>query len=260
MIMRRGSAGVRGRVLDTGGLPVGGAHLTVVDHDGRQLDEGTADQDGRYDLAVPDAGQYVLLVGARGHLPQVAEVEVSSSRHCAEVTVRLPEATMVRGAVRDDWLRMPVPEALVLLMDEAGEVVGSTRTSAEGRYELRGLCSGSYRLVAVHRAHEPVTRPLDITGRQPVLVDMELPRKLLHLRGVVVDPDGDPVEGLQVRLADDSGSALRETTGAGGRFGFCSVPPGTYTLIADGPSAVTLRVVLDQDRPDVTLTVERGAR
>ncbi|MGF1425954.1 MSCRAMM family protein [Kitasatospora sp. LaBMicrA B282] len=245
-------------MLDTGGAAIAGARLTVVDRSGRRLDEGRARQDGSCELSVPDCGEYVLLAGAHGHLPQAAEVVVASPGQSVEATLRLPRAAMVCGTVTDDCLRMPVPEVLLVAMDEAGVVLGSARSDAAGRYELVGLRPGGYRLVTVHHQHDLTVRPVEVTGREPVWLNVELSRRPLRFGGVVRDRAGRPVERLSVKLADRSGSELCETTDGEGRFNFASVPVGRYTLVIDAAASADLQVLLDRDHPDVEVTVPRG--
>jgi len=57
------------------------------------------------------------------------------------------------------------------------------------------------------------------------------------VRGTVLDAASDRVPGAAVLLLDSLGFEVAgTTTDAGGRFVFGSVPPGTYTLLAEAPS------------------------
>ncbi|MER5364450.1 MFS transporter [Streptomyces sp. NPDC002722] len=64
-----GSGGFRGRVLDAGGAPVARANVTLIDHRGRQAGLTVADGDGRYALAAPHGGSFVLAGSATGYAP-----------------------------------------------------------------------------------------------------------------------------------------------------------------------------------------------
>ncbi|MEV5201992.1 MFS transporter [Streptomyces sp. NPDC053720] len=64
-----GSGGFRGRVLDADGAPVARANVTLIDHWGRQAGLTVADGDGRYALAAPHGGNFVLAGSAAGYAP-----------------------------------------------------------------------------------------------------------------------------------------------------------------------------------------------
>ncbi|MEU0526560.1 MFS transporter [Streptomyces niveus] len=64
-----GVRGFRGRVLDADGAPVPRANITLIDPRGRQAGLTTADDEGRYALTAPTAGEYVLAGSATGYAP-----------------------------------------------------------------------------------------------------------------------------------------------------------------------------------------------
>ncbi|OLZ59423.1 hypothetical protein AV521_45345 [Streptomyces sp. IMTB 2501] len=201
----------------------------------------------------------MLLAGAQGHVPQAAEVVIESPES-TQATLWLPETTMVWGTITEDCFRMPVSDALVMFVDAMGLVIGSTMSSAEGRYQFRGLQPGSYGLVVVHRQHQPRALRVVATGVEPALVDVELTRRSLRFKGVVRDFDGKPFACVPVKLADGSGSELRETTDGAGQFSFCTVPLGIYSLIVGDSSAAPMRILLDRDHHDVQVILERRDR
>ncbi|MFF5338924.1 MFS transporter [Streptomyces sp. NPDC013181] len=65
-----GRTGFRGRVLDAAGAPVAGANVTLIDRQGRQAGLTTTDARGRWALAAPGAGAFVLAASATGHAPR----------------------------------------------------------------------------------------------------------------------------------------------------------------------------------------------
>ncbi|MEV7191407.1 MFS transporter [Streptomyces sp. NPDC093510] len=62
-------AGFHGQVRDADGTPVPRAKVTLIDRRGRQAGAALTDDGGRYELAVPGDGSYVLAVRALGHGP-----------------------------------------------------------------------------------------------------------------------------------------------------------------------------------------------
>lgn len=65
-----GSGGFRGRVLDAEGTPVARANVTLIDHRGRQAGLAVTDEAGRYALAAPSGGSFVLAASAAGYAPR----------------------------------------------------------------------------------------------------------------------------------------------------------------------------------------------
>ncbi|MEV0256624.1 MFS transporter [Streptomyces sp. NPDC050732] len=62
-------AGFHGQVRDAAGTPVPRAKVTLIDRRGQQAGAALTDDGGRYELAVPGDGSYVLAVRATGHGP-----------------------------------------------------------------------------------------------------------------------------------------------------------------------------------------------
>jgi hypothetical protein len=58
-----------GRVVDDGGAPVPGAHVTVLDDDGRQVDLAEVSTDGRFAVRGIPGSPVTVLVGGIGHEP-----------------------------------------------------------------------------------------------------------------------------------------------------------------------------------------------
>ncbi|GAA0481362.1 hypothetical protein GCM10010361_52660 [Streptomyces olivaceiscleroticus] len=69
---RASGAGFRGRVLDPAGAPVPRARVALIDRHGRRAGTALTDHDGRYSVAVPDGGAYVLAAMVSGHSPRAS--------------------------------------------------------------------------------------------------------------------------------------------------------------------------------------------
>ncbi|WP_392670117.1 MFS transporter [Streptomyces sp. LN785] len=69
-----GSSGLHGRVLDADGAPVAHANVTLIDRTGRQAGLTVTDREGRYALAAPSGGSFVLAGSATGYAPRACPV------------------------------------------------------------------------------------------------------------------------------------------------------------------------------------------
>ncbi|TLS47286.1 MFS transporter [Streptomyces montanus] len=83
--------GFRGRVLGADGAPVARAKVTLIDRRGRQAGATLSAQDGRYDLAVPAEGAYVLAARATGHGPLASSATHAGDDRPVELDLALPD-------------------------------------------------------------------------------------------------------------------------------------------------------------------------
>jgi MFS family permease len=82
-------AAFRGQVLDPAGLPVAHAKVTLIDRRGRQAGAALTDHEGRYSLAVPSGGSYVLAVTAPGHAPRASAATHHGEDRAVDVDLAL---------------------------------------------------------------------------------------------------------------------------------------------------------------------------
>ncbi|WP_371101426.1 MFS transporter [Streptomyces sp. PU_AKi4] len=237
----------------TGGIPVCGtvqhpdgtvvprAALTLIDVTGQQTGRGASGEDGRYALATPGPGSYVLIAAAGGHQPQAVSVTVGERP--VELDVVLGGAGRLAGSVvTADGT--PVRDAAVTLTNVHGEVVASTRSGREGGYVISELVAGEYTLAASAPAFRPAALPVTVQAARETRQDVELAGGAV-LRGTVRAGGGRPVEEARVTLLDAAGNVVDTlTTGPDGIFRFVDLSSGEYTVIAAGypPVATVLQM------------------
>ncbi|WP_199907604.1 MFS transporter [Nocardioides terrigena] len=146
--VRRADSGaevvVRGRVRRTDGHAARLAVVSVLEPNGRQADWARADNDGRWSVVLPGAGEYLVVYAAEGWAARSELRHLSpESAPLLEIDQRLTVAGVVS---RGGW---PIDDALVVLTDASGESVGATRTDDEGHYELGLPPLGRYVLTAL---------------------------------------------------------------------------------------------------------------
>ncbi|MFI9048231.1 MFS transporter [Streptomyces sp. NPDC053427] len=168
-------AGFHGLVRDADGEVLGGAALTLISPDGRQVGRTVSRSDGRYALDAPTSGPYVLIAAVDGHQPLAATVMAAATP--VSYGIRLPRATgaagmEVRGTVRAGEGGRPLPDARLTLVDAAGNVVRTTLTDSDGTYTFTDLTAGEYSLIA--SGYPPLASALDVEGHGTDGFDMEL--------------------------------------------------------------------------------------
>ncbi|MFF5515894.1 MFS transporter [Streptomyces coeruleorubidus] len=237
------SAGVPvcGSVQHHDGTVVPRAALTLIDVTGQQTGRGASGEDGRYALATPGPGAYVLIAAAGGHQPQAVSVTVGERP--VELDIVLGGAgNLVGSVVTADGT--PVRDASVTLTNVHGEVVATTRSGREGGYVITDLVAGEYTLAAGAPAFRPAALPVTVQAARETRRDIELAGGAV-LRGTVRAGGGRPVEDARVTLLDVAGNVVDTlTTGPDGTFRFVDLSSGEYTVIAAGypPVATVLQV------------------
>ncbi|MFJ9082054.1 MFS transporter [Streptomyces sp. NPDC102384] len=232
---------VCGTVRHSDGTPVPRAALTLIDVGGSQIGRGASGDDGRYALATPGTGSYVLIAAAGGHQPQAVTVTVGERP--VDLDVVLGGAGRLAGSVLTAD-GTPVREAIVTLTNVHGEVVSTTRSGREGGYLITELVAGEYTLAASAPAFRPAALPVTVMASRETRQDVELAGGAM-LRGTVRAGGGRPVEDARVTLLDVAGNVVDTlTTGPDGTFRFVDLASGEYTVIAAGypPVATVLQV------------------
>ncbi|MFF8938261.1 MFS transporter [Streptomyces paradoxus] len=232
---------VCGSVQHNDGTVVPRAALTLIDATGQQTGRGASGEDGRYALATPGPGSYVLIATAGGHQPQAVSVTVGERP--VELDIVLGGAgNLIGTVVTADGT--PVRDATVTLTNVHGEVVATTRSGREGGYVITELVAGEYTLAASAPAFRPAALPVTVQAARETRRDIELAGGAV-LRGTVRAGGGRPVEDARVTLLDVAGNVVDTlTTGADGTFRFVDLSSGEYTVIAAGypPVATVLQV------------------
>ncbi|MFJ8463970.1 MFS transporter [Streptomyces swartbergensis] len=232
---------VCGSVQHHDGTVVPRAALTLIDATGQQTGRGASGEDGRYALATPGPGAYVLIAAAGGHQPQAVSVTVGERP--VELDIVLGGAgNLVGSVVTADGT--PVRDAGVTLTNVHGEVVATTRSGREGGYVITDLVAGEYTLAASAPAFRPAALPVTVQAARETRRDIELAGGAV-LRGTVRAGGGRPVEEARVTLLDVAGNVVDTlTTGPDGTFRFVDLSSGEYTVIAAGypPVATVLQV------------------
>ncbi|MCC9154933.1 MFS transporter [Streptomyces parvulus] len=236
-----GGIPVCGTVQHPDGTVVPRAALTLIDVGGQQIGRGASGDDGRYALATPGSGAYVLIAAAGGHQPQAVSVTVGERP--VELDVVLGGAGRLAGGVfTADG--SPVRDATVTLTNVHGEVVATTRSGREGGYVITELVAGEYTLAASAPAFRPAALPVSVQASRETRQDVELAGGAV-LRGTVRASGGRVVEDARVTLLDAAGNVVDTlTTGPDGTFRFVDLSSGEYTVIAAGypPVATVLQV------------------
>ncbi|MEU9063214.1 MFS transporter [Streptomyces sp. NPDC048430] len=141
-----GETVVHGRILPGGGgVLEHAAIVTVTQLEGEPVDWARTDNDGRYSVALPGSGRYLVVANARGWSPRA--VVLDFRERDMELHVELTDELALTGvAVR---LGVPICRSLVLLHQGTGEFVSREQTDEHGQFRFPLPPAGAYILTAV---------------------------------------------------------------------------------------------------------------
>ncbi len=161
---------VRGRVTGPVGRPLRQAVATVLRPDGEHLDWSRADNEGRFALALPESGRYLLVVSAEGWAPHSSLVELSADE---PTDVVLGKRLLLSGHVTDNG--EPIGKVMLSLIKHSGEYAGTTTADESGAYEIGLPPAGRYVLTAVdHATGRTQSRVLTVLASSTTLdIDLE---------------------------------------------------------------------------------------
>ncbi|CAM5401487.1 MFS transporter OS=Streptomyces alboniger OX=132473 GN=CP975_17060 PE=4 SV=1 [Streptomyces alboniger] len=170
-VLLSANSGLAGTVVTAGdGVPVQGATVAVTDVRGEALAAETTDESGAFAFGELPQGDVTVVVNAPGFRPAALPVRVFGPR-LARLDVALWPGAVLRGTVRTGADRRALTDAMVTLVDKAGNVIGTATTGPDGGYAFTDLDAGDYSVIA--SGYPPVAAPVSVDG--PVLeFDVEL--------------------------------------------------------------------------------------
>jgi uncharacterized GH25 family protein len=256
MVLASG-APVTGRVIDDRGDGVGDAQVRwsgasdwIQQADDRRDGTVTA-ADGSFRFDVMPAGSFRFIASHPERAPGISPlVTLDGTTQRDGVVIALAVGAVVRGRVVDAQHR-PVGSARIRISDAASlaamplEAPRQTYSDALGAFELRGLPRA--RLAAVARNELGASRAVAVDTTAGDVAGLTLTLDVTGtIAGMVVDPQGQPVEGAQVTAERELGDSGRtpagrpsrfrdiaaERTDASGMFTLTGLVDGTYRLSA----------------------------
>lgn len=256
----------RGRVVDTGSRPIPNATVqlqlprTINETnwwDNHEFETATTNVHGEFVFQAVGVGQYLIQASHPGHVPSPhTRVDVAATLNEADLgTLTLRPGLELNGRVRDRK-GGPIAGAKVVAAWREQEVGVQGRqaiTDTNGRFEFRGLGTEPVDLLVTAENYLPRHEPgVQAGGEDPVSI--ELAAGSASLRGLVVDPNGNPVANAPVsaycldmapsRLLylDARQACIRSTTtNSAGRFEFDVLSPGSWSIGVQDPADQGMR-------------------
>ena len=259
-------ASVGGRVVDDRGTGVAGARVRYSgasdwsQQGSDRLDAALTGADGTFKLDALPAGTFRFIATHPEHAPGTSTLVTLDGRTAhAGVAITLAAGATVRGKVVDQ-AKQPVASARVRIgvtTNPRAMIFDAPRqayTDANGVFEVKGVPRKPLSAVALHETGASQMAAVDTTGGD--ITDLTLSIDVTGvISGIVVDPKGQPMEGVQVTagpsFADNRTSmdfsqwrlrgSPQELTDGAGKFSLAGLAPGTYTVSAAPASSRSRR-------------------
>lgn len=247
-------AAVSGVVLDDKRQPVAGARVIYsgasdwsVQADER-LDGVVTDGAGKFAFAALPAGSFRFVARHEGFAPGTSKIyTLDGTNPTTDVEIAVTAGATVAGVVVDGN-QAPIASARVRIGVASRNMIASEPrqvfTGEDGTFVVKGLPRKALEAVALAESGSSANVPVDLTAGDVKNVTLTIDQTGT-IAGVVVDKNGEPLEGVQVSALPDfrAGSGgdpaqfrLRglpqELTNAGGEFEIVGLAPGSYVVRA----------------------------
>jgi MFS family permease len=232
---------LKGSVRTVSGATVLDSVVTVTDAHGTQRGRAAAAPNGRFAIEGLQPGDYTVVASSPGFRPNVANIALNG--HGATHDFALDGHGGVCGSV--DNGAAPVPDAVVIVTDAQGRVVGHARSATDGTFVLNGLPLGPTTVTASKPQHQPAATAVTVGPADPTPVTLRLLPSIGGLVGTVLAPDGSVVAEATVTASDARGDIVGSTrSDVDGRYRLADLPPGRYMVVATtyAPAAVQVHV------------------
>jgi Carboxypeptidase regulatory-like domain len=138
----------------------------VLRLNGDPVDWSRVDADGRYSLAVPGAGKYLLIVNSAGWTPAAHVFDFDGVTLQKDLT--LEDQLTLSGLATSGG--EPAAGAVVTLLLGGGEHVRSVEAGDDGRYSMPLPPAGRYVVSMLHpETHQATARKLTVDNRSVTL-------------------------------------------------------------------------------------------
>ncbi|MCP4639014.1 MAG: hypothetical protein GY851_01200, partial [bacterium] len=219
---------VSGIVYDPAGTPLPLARVWAArsGHGARDNRETVSNEDGRFDLRVPD-GQWALCA-AKGTLGGEADTDsrgefvVEGPSQTVRTDIQTQDRSLLRGRIFDKATGKPIPHAKVWTDTRVG-----VTADAGGRFVIEGIHQHIHTLVALCPGYKRANVRYSTALRKETELEMFLERGG-EITGVVTDENSHAIAHAWVRIAKSGSTqwlqAYYEVCDEQGRFEYEGVP------------------------------------
>jgi hypothetical protein len=217
---------IAGVVRDESGQQIDRADISIIPRSGwvlRNYDEGTFEI--AWHPSKPNTamnGYHLIAYNKKRNLAMGMEIDGEAST----LDLRLKPGVVLAGRVVDGDGKGIKEAGIVLDLKTSrwrpGNYMNSVKTDAEGSFEIRPLPPGYDYVLSVskfnYRSSKSEIHSNDVRDNRRDGISIVLQRGGFSVSGMVVDADGDPVPGAEIRCGGKEQTAISLRTDAEGKF------------------------------------------
>lgn len=216
---------ISGRITDSDNAPLAGVTVALT---GSQSVTTTTDGNGNYIFSsLPTSGRYTVTAASSDYGFESASFTTPSGDQIANFTTQ-PKTYEVKGTISSGGV--PLPGVTVAL---SGSALGTTVTDDAGGYSFALLKDGDYVLTPAKANYTFGPASASINGvNADTQIDFTATLKQHAITGRVLNSDGAPIEGVEIKLSGPESSTV--TTAKDGSYSFSNLDAGTsWTVTAE---------------------------
>lgn len=231
---------VNGLVVDENGNPVSNALVKIYDENGNEVAQVRTDENGKYSIPIYEEGNYQIVATIPGY-GDIEQVTIDDNwDDSQELVMKLEPMMTAQGVVKNED-GSTAGNVLIELKDDKGNVIYKGKTDENGYYQFPLDDNKTYTAYAedgVKSGQETFTTDQNYDPLKDT--DIVL-RPGTFVAGVVLDENGNPISGAEVKLYDDEGNLIATTiTDENGEYRFDLKNDENYQIVAtiDGFEAI----------------------
>ena len=255
---------IKGTVKDTDGAPIDDVEVGVRNSTEIEWEKWAVSATGDYTVTGLIDGGYFVGFYANDYDTQYYDgvddpskatlVPIKNASTATNINAQLSKRGTISGVVKDEFGNA-LPDVSVILYDmgDEGDSAHSVQSDSAGRFALKGLTAGDYKIgfldrsqnkycLAYYCATASGKATTEFSGGDTVVLerganltlnDVTLSQKKGTITGKVTNTNGESLEGIEVSLYSvdgngDSGHSV--TTDAFGNYALDNVAPGQYKV------------------------------
>lgn len=233
---------VQGIVKDLDGNPVQNALVKIYDNEGNEIAQVKTDENGKYILELEDEGEYQVIATIPGYGDKELVTIDENWDNNAILEMTLEPTNTAQGIVRNEDGSIAAG-VKVELKDEEGNVLFSGLTDEDGYYQFPLFEENQTYIATATDGVKTGSETFTTDENYDSLAnkDIALASSGTFVEGIVLDKDGAPVEGVEVKIFEAGGDLIAITqTDEKGNYHFDLEKDKDYQVLAvtDGYEAL----------------------
>lgn len=222
-----------GRVSGTvtsGGTPLAGAAVEVLNQAAQQVGVAVTDSAGQYGMASLAPGTYRLRISAEGFATQLIGFTVGPGESRTVHVGLAANPGTVSGVSTDAETGLPLGQVSVRIVNSAGITVASVLTDASGAYAAEALPPGVYTVTFAKDGYAAQSLGAIVVSGSTAVLNSSLAKLAGSVSGTVTDSGGNPLGDATVRIFQNNFIVATVNTAPDGTYSISGLAPGSYVI------------------------------